>query len=110
MIQIIEPGDLIGKIIERTGYVENKFFVFFADQTFCIFSGCGYGDNDVELNDDTYNLTPSDYNHKELFELGLITEAQFNDYRSDLYKRDRKRTRENEIEALKELKKKYPNI
>ena len=48
----IRNQDLVkGKIIERTDYLDNQFFIFFTDNTFCIISGCGWDENDVEFNE-----------------------------------------------------------
>lgn len=74
MKQITKEEDLVGKTIVRTAYGSNIFLLEFKDREFCIFKGCGWDENDVELMDEAYNTEPSDWNYKELFELGIITQ------------------------------------
>lgn len=78
MKQIIEESELVGKTIEKQGYADNTFALFFNDNTFSIFRGCGYESNDVELMEESYSLEPNIYNCYDLKELGVISEESYN--------------------------------
>lgn len=50
------------------------FVLFFSDDTFAIFSGCGWEERDVELMEEDYSLDPNRHNTYSLLELGVIDE------------------------------------
>jgi len=109
MIQIKEAQELVGKTIVRTAYTENKFFLFFENH-FAIFSGCGYGDYDVELSDEDYDITPSKYNIYHLFQAGFVSEDEYNSKRAFYERQNKRQERGKEIKLLHELKTKYPKV
>lgn len=77
MKQIFEEKDLINKMIVKTGYANNAFALFFSDNTYAIFRGCGYEENDVELVDNIYSLDPTTSNAYELRDMGVITQKEY---------------------------------
>lgn len=106
MKQIKHLEDLAGKTISRVyepdlwqSELDNKFFIFFTDDTFAIIEA-GY-DAWIALDVYDYNITPSRYNYRTLRALGLIDDSTF----AELKQQDEK-----EIETLKKLREKYPNI
>lgn len=109
MEQLKKSGDLIYRKIERTNYTDNHFFLFFTDDTFCVFRGCGWGERDVELMDEDFYTEPNSYNYKELHELGFITFQQKAEYDALFAKQERDKEISQELETLKKLKSKYPN-
>jgi len=110
MKQIIESEELIGKQIKKTDYIDNHFFLFFTDKTFCVFKGCGSDERDVELMCEDFSIEPNDYNYKELYNLGFITDFEKTKYEVKLLKQKRDAEFKNEVETLKKLKAKYPNM
>jgi hypothetical protein len=110
MEQITESEELLGKQIKKTDYIDNHFFLFFTDETFCVFKGCGWDERDVELMDEDFGIEPNDYNYKELHGLGFITDAEKTKYEVELLKRKRAKEVQEEVETLKKLKAKYPNM
>lgn len=108
--QITSVKELIGKTIERTGYSDNEFFLFFTDKTFCIFKGCGYDENDVQLSEDLFNTEPNRFNVHKLLDLGFLDKDYTDEIIAIIAKKHNKEIRNKEIAQLKELKAKYPNI
>lgn len=106
----IKNSDLLkGKTIERADYLDNKFFLFFTDNTFCIISGCGWEGHDVELNDDDFEVEPNIYNYDDLKSIGLIDEATFFKFKELKEQENMERRKQQEIKQLNELRKKYPD-
>ena len=97
MKQIIEQKDLIGKTIQKTGYADNTFALFFDNEEYAIFRGCGWDSKDVELMEDEYSLDPTYMNCYELEELGVITVEE----KCKIYE-----DRELEVKKIKEAKEK----
>ena len=77
---------------------------------FCVFKGCGWDERDVELMDEDFGIDPNDYNYKELHGLGFITDSEKTKYEVELLKRKRAKEVQDEVETLKKLKAKYPNM
>ena len=77
MKQILIKEELINKTIKTTGYSDNMFVVFFTDETYSIFRGCGWDSTDVELMDNEYSLNPTRYNLLELKEIGIISKDEY---------------------------------
>lgn len=109
MEQIKKSNELIDKQIKRTAYTDNHFFLFFTDDTFCVFRGCGWDERDVELMDEDFYTEPSSYNYKELHELGFITFEQKAEYATLFANQAKDEEISKELETLKKLKEKYPN-
>ncbi len=109
MKQITEADELAGKTIKRTAYLRNRLFFFFTDDTFCIASGCGWGDWDVKLSSDEFGTEPDDYNLYELYSIDLLEEEKYLELKAEKNKREKKEKKQSDIDKLKELKKKYPN-
>ena len=108
--QLLTPEELIGKTIQRTKQSEDDYFVFFNDDTFCIFVPSGWEEKEVELEDSKFALKPNDQgNVRRLRELDFITEQEYLDFLDQNRKNIEERSRNQEIETLKELKEKYPN-
>ena len=111
MKQLKEASELLNKTIERTAYVDNVFCLFFTDKTFCIFKGCGWWDEkDVELLDEDFSITPNEYNIKELLSLGFISQSEADAAEKEIEEKYEKASEQKEIEQLKKLKAKYPDI
>lgn len=109
MKQIKEEEHLKFKTIKKTGYSYNKLFLFFTDDTFCIFSGSGWGDFDVEINNEDFETEPNTGNYADLKEIGLIDMPTFIKFENLRLKEMEERIRQREIDKLNELRKKYPN-
>ena len=106
----IKNSDLLeGKTIERTDYLDNKLFLFFTDNTFCIISGCGWEDHDVELNDDDFDVEPNTSNYNDLKIIGLIDEATFFKFKKLKEQENKEWKKQQDIKQLNELRKKYPD-
>jgi len=110
MKQITEAEQLLNKTIERTAYIDNAFCLFFTDKTFCIFQGCGWDEKDVELLDEKFDIIPNGYNTMDLLNLGFITKDEADAVTKKYQDDNRQLVEQKEIEKLKELKAKYPNI
>lgn len=109
MKQIKNMEEIAGKTIARTAYSDNNLFFFFTDNTFTIARGCGWEEKDVEISDDDYDLNPNDYNLYELFEIGILTEKEYDNLREVKVKRNQEKQMQNELAKLDELKIKYPD-
>lgn len=109
MKQLKSEEELIGKTIERAVILnDNKYFLFFIDNSFCIFTDIGWEDNLVELSKVDFDTEPCIQNFDDLNDLGLIDTETYNHFkrmRSDMVVRDRKNQ---EIKLLNELRRKYP--
>jgi len=106
MKQLFETKELIGKTIKKAINPDinySKMFLFFEDETFCIFESIG---EDVEIDDQNYNQTPNMGNHRQLFELGFIDEAKFREIQSSVEKEREKQ----DLELLKKLQEKYGSV
>lgn len=106
MKQIKHLEDLTGKTISRVYEPKinepdlgNMFFIFFTDDTFAIIET--EFETWIALDNYDYNITPSRYNYRILKTLDLIDDSTF----VELKQQDEK-----EIETLKKLREKYPNI
>jgi hypothetical protein len=110
MTQILESYRLIDKTIKRTAYIDNHFFLFFTDDTFCVFKGTCWEEGDVELMNEKYDITLNPYNVEELFVLGIITSEEAKNFKYKLQEKRTEEARLNEIKQLKELKAKYPDL
>jgi hypothetical protein len=107
----IKNSDLLeGKIIERTDYLNNKFFLFFTDNTFCIISGCGWEEHDVEINDDDFEVEPNTRNYDDLKSIGLIDEVTFFKFKELKEQEIKEYRKQQDIKQLNELRKKYPDV
>lgn len=109
MKQIKDEAELIGKTILRTAYLDNKYFLFFTDDTFCIFSDTGCDEKNVELNTDEFDTEPNMFNFENLDDIDLIdkeTYEKFHAIRKEIIIRDEKNQ---EIKLLNNLRKKYPD-
>lgn len=109
MEQLKDSNLLEGKTIGRTDYLDNKFFLFFTDKTFCIISGCGWEERDVELNYDDFNVEPNTRNYNDLKSIGLIDEATFFKFKELKEQENKKWRKQQDIKQLNELRKKYPD-
>jgi hypothetical protein len=106
----IRNSDLIeGKTIQRTDYLDNKFFLFFTDNTFCIISGCGWDERDVEFNEDKFEVEPNTSNYDDLKSIGIIDEATFFKFKDIKEQKNKEYRKQQEIKQLNELRKKYPD-
>ena len=110
MEQIKNSDILEGKIIERTDYLNNKFFLFFTDNTFCIISGCGWEEHDVEINDDDFEVEPNTRNYDDLKSIGLIDEVTFFKFKELKEQEIKEYRKQQDIKQLNELRKKYPDV
>ena len=114
MKQIKQESELVGKIIEKQGSANNTFALFFKDNTFAIFRGCGSYDRgcglyetDVELMDEDYNLEPNTSNFFDLKDLGTINETEFQKLWHDYNEKEKIKTEEKERLQYEKLKLKY---
>lgn len=107
MKQITTYDKLIGKTIDRHSYDDNQFFLFFTDNTFCIFKGTYFGECSVDLEEDIYNTEPQLWNYKDLFKLGFISEDEFNSWEKLKNGKEAKALELRERTLLKHLKSKY---
>lgn len=107
MKQVKQGKDLIGKTIEKQGYADNTFALFFKDNTFAIFRGCGWEDRDVELMDETYNLEPNTSNCYDLKDLGIINEAEYKKVWDEYNEKERIKKEQDERLEYEKLKLKF---
>jgi len=105
---ITESEELLGKKIKRTDYIDNHFFLFFTDDTFCVFKGCGI--RDVELMDKDFKIKPTENNYKELHGLGFITDLVKNKFEVKLLQHKRAIEEILDILKVKQTIVKYQNI
>jgi hypothetical protein len=108
MKQITNLAELPNKTILRTQEYYGEIFVFFTDETFCVFADDSVSGHNFE--NYVLDLTPDIFNCKKLSELGFITKDQCSDLVRNYQQKNRLLVEKNEIEKLKELKAKYPNI
>jgi len=107
MKQIKSEEELKGKTVERCRYSDNAYAIFFTDNTFIVFSGIGWEDNDVDINTDSFDLTPNVFNINRLSEWGVITTDEYN-YKIKQYSEESmEREGEHERQLYDKLKKKY---
>lgn len=118
MKQILDKEELKGKTIAYLQETEYLSFLFFTDDTFCVFDSDKniWADGDpaiVFLDTDGYDTTMSEWSsekNKELVELGFVTQEQLN-AKNKKDKIAAKRNQSNKEKAeLKRLLKKYPNV
>ena len=107
MKQIIKDKNLLGKTVKRTGYTDNAFILFFTDNTFAVFRGCGYDEWDVELRDEPYSLKPTVSNALDLCGLGIITKEEYDKIHRDNKASIKLYEKQKELEEYERLKLKF---
>lgn len=116
--QVLDKEELKGKTISYLQETEYLTFLFFTDDTFCVFDSDKniWADDEpaiVFLDEKGYDTDMSDYStdkNKELLDLGFITQAEL-DAKNKKDKRSAKQSREAREKAeLKALLKKYPDV
>lgn len=110
MKQLFENEELIGKTIKRAINPDSnysKMFLFFEDESFCIFESIG---DDVEIDDQNYNQNPNRWNHRQLFELGFIDQAKFIEIQSSVEKEREEDRKKQDLETLRKLQEKYGSV
>lgn len=108
MKRIISEEELVGKTITRTAYTDNKFFLFFSDNSYCIFRGHGWDENNVELSEEPFDTVPNGYNLHDLRVTGFISEDTYLQLIEERKKQDLEQKRLDDLEKLADLKRKYP--
>ncbi len=109
MKQLEEKEELSGKTILRIAYTENKFFLFFTDNSFCVIQGLYWGDDpDVEILSSAYSFEPHSQNYRELRDIGMITNEKVIEIQAMIKERDRLDLENAELRQLIALRKKYP--
>lgn len=110
MKQLFETEELIGKTIKKAINPDNrdeKMFLFFEDETFCILErhwDC------VEISENEFDLIPNNWNHDLLFELGIIDESKFLELNAVLEKNREEERKKQDLEMLKKLQEKYGSV
>lgn len=113
MRQIRNEKELVGQTINRIAWADDdRLFLFFIDDSFCII---GDGEYSVTVSEHTYKTSPVKDNIDELLGLGFIDQALYHktltecniregekQKRKDLLKLDKLRAQ------LRELNEKYP--
>ena len=108
MEQIKKDQDLVGRTIEKQGYADNTFALFFNDNTFAIFRGCGWEEtDDVELMGEDYNLEPNLSNCCDLKDLGVIDETEYEKVWDDYNAKKKIKNEEKERLQYEKLRLKY---
>lgn len=107
MKQILQDECLIGKTIKSTGYADNTYALFFEDETFAIFRGCGWDEKDVELMSDKFNLTPGQYNCDELLEIGIIDQEEHDKFWVGHHKKLKVEKEQEQRKLYEDLKAKF---
>ena len=110
MKQLFETEELIGKTIKKAispDSNDEKMFLFFQDETFCILETICEA---VEIDDQNYNQTPNKWNHMQLFELGFIDEAKFIEVKSSVEKEREEDRKKQDLEMLRKLQEKYGSV
>lgn len=108
MEQLIKDEQLVGKTIARVAYIDNTYALFFTDDTYVIFRGCGWEEHDVQIMSEEYSLVPKTiWQAWDLKGLGVITEEEYVKFSSEAEKRDIKAKIQREKDLLMELKAKY---
>ncbi len=107
MKQIKEENELVGKTIDKQGYADNTFALFFNDNTFAIFRGCGWDERDVELMGEDYNLEPNTSNCYDLKDIGVINEAECKKVWDDYNAKEKIKNEEKERLQYEKLRLKY---
>lgn len=106
---IHDEKDLIGKTIS---YVDDEegLFIGFSDGTYLAIE-TKYDSSSLTYND--VNINPNHYNYISLFNRGFITEDVYNKVNAEKIEAENSRidqNRKREIEQLKALKAKYPEV
>jgi len=106
MKQLLVEKQLVGKTIKRTVLLGGRHFIFFKDNTFCVF----YESNlSILFLDKEFDRSATSYNGYVLYTVGLISKKEYDRLQNLTRKEAGKRYIDFEIEQLKELKLKYPN-
>lgn len=116
MIQIKKEEEIKGKVLRDVKYLndgscESNMFLFFDDNTFCIFRSYIYGSDTVETEFEykDFNTEPALDNYQVLYNLDFIDEEAFRKFQDV---KDRKRAeseKKKELRQLAYLKNKYPD-
>lgn len=106
MKQLIKESNIIEKTIKRVEYYWEKLFIFFDDETFCIFEADSNGPV-IEFVNQAYDTTPTDNNLERLRGLTLITEQEYDRLKAEQKLRFDAIQRLQELAKLAELKAKY---
>lgn len=108
MTQLKTYEELQGRTLLRVKYFDERIFFIFTDNTFCVCHGVY--ERDCELMDENYNQVPDLYNAYELHAAGFITLEERDAVIEQKKKQQDEKQREYDIEQLKKLKEKYPEI
>ena len=107
MKQLLKDKQLIGKTIQRTGYADGHYALFFDDDTYAVWRGCGWEGNDVELMDESYSLVPTISNAYELRDMGVISQDEYNEIHINYEANQEIRREQIELEEYNRLKQKF---
>ena len=110
MKQLFETEELIGKTIKKAinpDSNDEKMFLFFEDETFCILErhwDC------VEISENEFSLIPNNWNHDLLFELEIINESKYSELKESIEKEREVERKKQDLEMLKKLQEKYGSV
>ncbi len=112
--QITDEKDLIGKTIERVCHIrtDDKYFFLYTDKTFSIITRWDYPDGGIKFGDESFKMSFSihGYGNNDLVELGFRTQKELDVFNAPIKNETEAKKKAAEIEQLKRLKEKYPNI
>lgn len=109
MEQIKNIEDFEGRVIDRVVELDmDSVFFIFKDDSFGIVRGCGWEEPYAEIDVEDYNLEPCEWNYRDLFQLGFVSEEQHNNLAEKYNILNEERRRKSELEKLEILKQKYP--
>lgn len=112
MIQIKNKEEIIGKTIKAIkAELWDDFVIVFTDDTYCVIRNGG--DSNSFITEYDLSVQFESWNIKDYLELGFITKEEYDKLNTYYIEQDNlklKSQEEKEIEQLKKLKEKYPNI
>lgn len=110
MTQIFKEIELQGQTIKKTFYHNDKLFIVFEDDCFCVMKANPYSEPpSVELSTELISVKLDVYNAKLLLQLGLADMSDVERLTEEYIESNAKLVRENELKQLKALKEKYPD-
>jgi len=110
MIQILKENEIVGKTIKSIGYGDNAFCIIYTDDTFCIISGTGWDNNEVEFSEEKIVLEPYNWNAANLAMMGLISRSEADDVIAKHKLKQEKLINDTEYKRYLALKKKFDNL